>query len=99
MVTLPAEVQEKSAKVASDYEDEECKKLIFRLIDNLQFEQTGKAIMDSIVMADLAPSKFFELVTSVWDDEDKTLSLFRTKQIMNFTRPISELRQDGFVGL
>jgi len=99
VVVLPAEVQEKSAKIASDYEDDECKQLIFRLITNLQYEQTGKAIMDSIVMSDLAPSKFFELVTSVWDDEDKTLSLFRTKQIIGLARPISELRQDGFVGI
>jgi len=99
VVVLPAEVQERSAKVASDYEDEECKRLIFRLINNLEYEQTGKAIMDSIVMSDLAPNKFFELVTSDWDDEDKTLSLFRTKQITGLTRQIGELRQNGFVGI
>ena len=98
-VVLPAEVQEKSAKVGSDYEDPECKQLIFRLIENLRYEQTGKAIMDSIIMSDMAPNKFFELVLSNWDDEDKTLSLFRTKQLTGLTRQIGELRQNGFVGI
>ena len=98
-VVLPAEVQEQSAKMANEYEDPKCKQLIFRLVNNLQYEQTGKAIMDSIIMADLAPSKFFELVVSKWDDEDKTLSLFRTKQLTGLTRQIGELRQNGFVGI
>jgi len=99
VVTLPAEVQERSNKVVSSYENEDCQQLIYRLIKNLQYEQTGRAIMDSIVMTDFAPNKFFELVTSVWDDEDKTVSLFRTKQLLNVSKQISQFRQDGFVGL
>jgi len=98
-VVLPAEVQEQSAKMANEYEDPQCKQLIFRLVNNLQYEQTGKAIMDSIIMSDLAPNKFFELVVTKWDDEDKTLSLFRTKQLTGLTKQIGELRQDGFVGI
>jgi len=99
VVTVPAEVQEKSAKVASNYEDEDCKKLLFRLINNLQYEQTGKAIMDSIIMTDLSSRKFFELIMSTWDEEDKTLSLYKTKQITDISRPAHELQQNGFVGL
>jgi len=99
VVTVPAEVQEKSAKIASYYENEDCKKLLFRLINNLQYEQTGRAIMDSIIMTDFSARKFFDLVTSAWDDEDKPLSLYKTKQITDISRPVHELQQNGFVGL
>ena len=99
VVTVPEEVQEKSAKMASYYENEDCKKLLCRLINNLQYEQTGKAIMDSIIMTDLSARKFFDLVMSGWDDEDKTLSLCKKKQITDISRSVSELQQNGFVGL
>ena len=99
VVTVPEEVQEKSDKMTRNYEDDECRRLVLRLINHLQYEQTGKAIMDSIIMTDLSSRKFFNLIMAEWDEEDKTLSIYKTKQIADISQPVHELQQNGFVGL
>jgi len=92
-------MQERSMKLASRYEDEACQRLLMRLINNLQYEQTGKAIMDSIVMTDFSAKQFFEYVDSDWDLEDKLLTIHKTKMITDVTKTTTQLEENGFVGL
>jgi len=99
VVTVPEALQEKSDKVVSNYEDEECKKMVLRLINNLQYERTGRAIMDSIIMSDFSPRRFFDLMLTEWDEEDKLLSIHKTKQITDISQPAYQLQHNGFVGI
>ena len=99
VVAVPDVIQEKTAKMLDNYDSEECKDLVMRLIKNLHHERTGKAIMDSIIMSDLSPKRFFDLLTNKWEEEDKTLTLFKTKEITGITRPVHVLAQHGFAGL
>jgi len=99
VVTLPEALQERGAKLRDNYEEEECKKMVSRLIENLQYERTGRAIMDSIIMSDLSPRRFFDLLLTEWDEEDKLLSLYKTRQITDISQPAWQLAHNGFVGL
>jgi len=97
---IPEDLMDKSAKFYSRHDNEECKELLQRLVENVRNEQTGRAIIDTIIMAELSPSRFFDVLRAHWNDDDKrTLTLHSTKMMASFPVEAWELHEEGFAGL
>jgi len=70
------------------------------MIDNLKFEQTSKSLMNTLIMADLTTTEFFNILRSNWvNGGARLMTLLDTNWQLDFRHATWRLERAGFVGI
>lgn len=97
---VPGDIDARAIKLSKEPEDQEAKEVLTRLIQSIQYEQTGRSLIDTLIMTDMELTKFFDILRANWTDGDnRILSLLETKGYHHFGKEVWELEREGFVGI
>jgi len=97
---IPEELKDRGSKLREEPEDAETKQMLQRMIKNIVYEQTSKSLIDTLIMADLNTTEFFDILRSSWvKGGDRLLTLLDTNLHHHFRREAWKLERAGFVGI
>ena len=98
---VPEELKARRTKLIEEPDDAETRRMIQRMIKNIQYEQTSKSLMDTLIMSDFEVTEFFNILRSSWaSGGDRMLTLLGTEVGLGCPgRESWRLERAGFVGI